>query len=886
MKILSRTIFLVTLSISLATLASAESPFSFESAPGRLPKDVVPLSYAVAIAPNASTLSISGTESIKLQFLSATAIVQFNSLNEKLNDVRFDGKPVKVVDSNDELQVTTVTLAAPAPIGRHVLSFSYTGNIETQPRGVFAQKYSQSGGREETLLSTQMETTDARRMFPCWDEPAFRAYFQLTVTVPANWAAVSNMPIARRIVRRNVATVSFRPSPKMPSYLVELTAGNIRKIATRSGATSIGVWAVAGHENDGKTALGNARQILVDYNEYFDYPYPLPKLDSIAVPGGFAGAMENWGAISANDRLLLLAPSSSIKDLQTVFSLQAHEMAHQWFGDLVTMGWWDDIWLNESFASWRGAKETDARNPTWKWWEHEDDSKETAMKADARASSHSIEQHVSDELQAAIAFDPEITYLKGQALLRMLEAYLGEGVFRDGIRRYMRAHAYSNATSADLWIALGAGNNKDIAQIAADWTTEPGFPLVTVMATCDPSGRRTIAMTQRRFLLAGLASTVSHWRIPMQIRSGLSGEVQTTLFHENGQSVPAGRCDEPLSVNANAIGFYRTQYDADTLAINTQQFAGSSDGNRIGLLDDQWALVESGAARLGSYLALVSSMNASLNTRAWQQIVGALGIIEYAERGSIGHDDFTAYARSIIKPVADSLGWNSNAEETPDAQELRRSLIRDLGEWGDPATIREARRRFVAFVQNKSTVHPDDQLTLLNIVAQNADVATFEQLRAVAKAAKDDTELERICLALASVRDPKLAAQVVQIAMSDELPPQAGLLRMRMIFRLASEHPQLSWETFTANEMRLVESVGFGAPLVISQFVPGVYWDAVPLEQLDAWVRAHVPAEMSDNVARGMETAGFKLAEKRMLVPAADSYLRSKSPQVRGQPTA
>src|SRR5580698_2690391 len=313
--------------VLLAPAAWCGAPFSFDSAPGRLPKDVVPLSYEVAVVPDVGSLSFAGTETIRLQFRTATATVQFNSLNETLSQVRLDGKPVKAVTSNDQQQLTTVTLTHPA-VGLHTLSFSYRGKIETQPQGLFAQKYSKPAGGEGLLLSTQMEATDARRMFPCWDEPAFRAYFTLTVTVPAAWETVSNMPISHRAVHGDLATVRFQRSPKMSSYLVEFSGGELRALSAQRGGTRFGVWAVAGQEQDGAEALANAQEILADFNDYFAYPYPLPKLDSIAVPGGFSGAMENWGAITYNDQALLVSPSSSMADRQTVFSIQAHEMAH------------------------------------------------------------------------------------------------------------------------------------------------------------------------------------------------------------------------------------------------------------------------------------------------------------------------------------------------------------------------------------------------------------------------------------------------------------------------------------------------------------------------------------------------------------------------------
>jgi aminopeptidase N len=869
---------------SFAIAASAEEPFSFDAAPGRLPKDAVPVSYSITVVPDASALTLSGSELVQLQLRSATARLQFNSKNETLHDVRLDGTPVKDVVTDDDQQLTTVTLTAPAPVGLHALTFSYRGKIETQPHGLFAQHYSKPDGGQGLMLSTQMEATDARRMFPCWDEPAFRATYQLKAVIPASWATVSNMPIDTRVVQGARSTVTFQRSPKMPSYLVEFSAGDLREISAQSDGIKFGIWTVRGHEQDGTVALANAQQILADYNDYFGYRYPLPKLDSIAVPGGYPGAMENWGAITYSARLLLLTPSSSIADRQRVFSIQAHEMAHQWNGDLVTMGWWDDIWLNESFASWRAAKETDLRNPSWKWWQTEDASKERAMRADARVSSHAIQQHVVNELQADNAFDPEITYSKGQAVLRMFEAYLGPDAFRDGVRRYIRAHAFSNATTADLWNALSATIGKDFGRIAADWTEQRGFPLVSVSASCDAAGTRTISLSQKRFLLRGTDPTASHWQIPLQLRAGTAGAPQTVLLSGDGQLVAAGRCDEPLSVDANAIGFYRAQYDAATLATNAKNFGEIPDGDRIALLDDQWALVEAGAQPLASFLTLAASMGSNRDTRAWEQIAAALGTIEYDERGTSGHGAFTAFARAIVKPIADQLGWDAKSDDPPDVQELRRTLLSDLGAWGDRATIDEARRRFDAFLKDHGSLAPDDQTVVLTIVARNADAASFEELHALAKAAKDEADMERYYTALMSVHDPQLAAQAAQIALSPESPPQAATLRSRLVFALADEHGQLSWSTFTGHVDSLMAPFPSSAPLRIAQYVPAIYWDSVPLDELEAWVRAHVPSEMSANVERGMETARFRLSEKQALVPAADSYV-SSLPQ-RAQPSA
>ncbi len=787
--------------------------------------------------------------------------------------MRFDGKPVRSVVSDNDRELTTVTLAVPATVGRHTLSFAYRGRIEKVPAGLFAQDYRDRQGVAGILLSSIMEPTDARRMFPCWDEPAFRATFKLQATVRADWGSVSNMPVERRVVHGSLATTTFRRSPRMPSYLVEYSAGHLAHISATSRGTHLSVWAVRGQESHGNTALADARQILSDYNEYFDYPFPLPKLDSIAVPGGFPGGMENWGAITYDERALLLTPASTLADRQHVFSIQAHEVAHQWNGDLVTMGWWDDIWLNESFASWMAAKETAQRHPQWHWWLSQDANKESAMAADSRTSSHPIQQHVTDELQANNAFDADITYRKGQAFLRMLETSLGEDTFRTAMRRFMKRHAYSNATTADLWNALSEASGRDVGALAAGWTEQPGFPLVNVEARCDASGARSLSLSQARFLLSGTAVPGPRWTVPLQVRSGARGSAQGLMLLQDGQNVAAGRCDEALSLNADAVGYYRVKYDPATLAVNTKQFARLGDGDRIALLDDQWALVESGASPLASYLALVAAMGTDLVPRAWEQISTALETIEYAERGMGGHEAFATYARSILRPEFDRLGWNAGLDEPADVQQLRRALIRDLGTWGDQGVIDGARRRFTSFAADHRSIGPDDQPVILSVVARYADASTFQQLHELARMTRDQSERTRFFSALMQVRDPELATQAARIALSDDIPPQVDSMRLSLVFELAPDHQQLAWLTFSQNSRALLKPHVLYGPLIAAQDMPRNFWSGVPLAELESWVRSHVPAEMATDIERGMEAAQFKLAEKATLVREADAYL-------------
>ncbi len=487
---------------------------------------------------------------------------------------------------------------------------------------------------------------------------------------------------------------------------------------------------------------------------------------------------------------------------------------------------------------------------------------------------------MTNDVQAQSAFDPEITYAKGQAVLRMFEAYLGPDVFRDGIRRYMKAHAYSNASSADLWNAMGKVDGRSVGQIAAGWTEQPGFPVISADASCDAQGKRTLTLSQRRFLLQGSDPNGSHWNVPLQIRSGADGVPQAVLLIRDGQTVPAGRCGQTLSANAGAIGFYRTEYDEDTLQANIRSFGTIPRGDRIALLDDQWALVEAGAQKLSSYLALAEALGSDLNERAWNQITQALGKIEHDERGTLGHDAFAAYARSIIKPVANQLGWEASAADTPGIRKLRQTVMRDLDLWGDQETVTQARQRFASFLLDPGVLAPDEQEVVLSIVARNADAAAFEQLHALARRAKNETELRRYYTAMMRVADPQLAAQAATIALSAEIPPQAASLRLYLVAELNDQNPQLSWATFSQNSAALIEPHQPYGSVIIAQNVPAVFWDSLPLDQLEAWINAHVPAEMAPMVARGMEAARFRFGEKMALVQAADAYIGSR-PQVR-----
>src|SRR5437667_3977099 len=456
-------------------VGAVEKPFNFNETPGRLPKEVVPTEYAIRIVPNVDNFTFAGSETVKLNVRSPVYQLVLNALELKIEAGSVDGKelPLSAIKTEDEKELLTLSLPSELAAGDHALTLRFTGKINQQGQGLFYVPYQeQRSGARKVMLGTQFEATDARRFFPCWDEPAFRARFQLSVVVPENWLAVSNMPIESEKEIAGGKEVRFAPTPPMSSYLNVFVAGELDVIESRVGPTQIRVIATKGKAELGRYALEASAQILQYYNDYFGVPYPLPKLDQIALPGGFGGAMENWGGITYYESALLFDPkNSSAETKQNIYEVLAHEMAHQWFGDLVTMAWWDNLWLNEGFASWMGSKCTAHFNPQWEVWLRRESprdptrrvgiAKEAAMEGDARSTTHPIQQPVATEAEANSAFD-DITYKKGQSFLRMLERFLGADVFREAIRRYMPTRRYSDTTTADLWNALSEASKKPV----------------------------------------------------------------------------------------------------------------------------------------------------------------------------------------------------------------------------------------------------------------------------------------------------------------------------------------------------------------------------------------------------------------------------------------
>src|SRR5213596_170164 len=616
---------------------ASEKPFSFKDTPGKLPKDAEPTDYSVRIVPDIDKLTFAGTEMVKLNVRRRVRQLVLNALELKIEAASIDGRelPDSAIKIDEKNELLALALPSELVTGEHTLGLRFTGKINEQGQGLFYMRYQEQGsGARKTMLGSQFEATDARRFFPCWDEPVFRARFQLSAVVPENWLAVSNMPIESERKITEGKEVRFAATPPMSSYLNVFVAGELDVIEARSDSTQVRVIATKGKAELGRYALEATAQILQYYNDYFGVPYPLPKLDQIALPGGFGGAMENWGGITYYESALLFDPkNSSAETKQIIYEVIAHEMAHMWFGDLVTMAWWDNLWLNEGFASWMGTKCTTHFNLQWEVWLRRNSprdptrrvgiAKEQAMEGDARSTTHPIQQPIATEAEANSAFD-DITYKKGQSFLRMLESFLGEEVFRDGIRRYIAAHKYSNTTTADLWNALSETSKKPIGEIAAGWTEQPGFPVVKVKREADGK----IQLTQERFTVNFKYAPPLKWKIPLTY--SVVGEAPATLLMTGTiASLQNIAADRALKLNENGAGNYRAEYDEPSWRLLLKALPKLGVEDRVNLLSDAWALVQAGRAPVALYFGLVKKLPASTDLAEGEQIINVLDSVNH-----------------------------------------------------------------------------------------------------------------------------------------------------------------------------------------------------------------------------------------------------------------
>ena len=785
-----------------ATAAQAEPKFDFDRTAGRLPKTAVPQAYHIDIVPDLKKLTLAGHETVLVDVRQAGPTITMNQAGLTLTRATLEDGNAATVTNDENLQQTTLHFAKQVTAGTHTLTIDYTGPIPNTPAGIYYDDYKTPSGASKRMLVTQFEVADARRMFPGWDEPAFKATFQLSAVVPSDLTAISNMPVtATTPAGEGLKKVQFATSPRMSTYLLALIAGDLAAVRGHAGKTDLAAWAPTGEEQQAQYSLSVESHVLPYYNQYFGVAYPLPKLDLIAIPGNFeAGAMENWGAITFVDNGMLFDDKTSdAATRERIHTYVAHEMAHQWSGDLVTMGWWDNIWLNEGFATWMEYKATDKFNPSWQIWPRQHDAHEQAMGVDAHPTTHAIQQVIADESQANSAFD-QISYQKGEQIIRMIEDWISPDTFRAGMREYMKAHQYNNATSADLWAALGHASHRDVAAMAAGFTEQPGVPLVQVSRSCE-GGQATLTLTEDRFTINDPNPKKLTWTIPVTL--GAPG-VKTTqvLLTGTPATIKLANCDTPMKANLGEDGYFRTQYDVASLKPLIARFSAFGAADRANLLGDQFAMFQAGRAPLGAYLDMLPQLKTETNIAVWEDTISHLNRLDALTRGSDVRTAYRAYVRKLLRPEFDRLGWDAKPGESFLDTLLRPDLIAALGQADDPQIQAEAKRRFDAFVANPDSLSPNLREPVATIVGHHADQATYDRLRKLGETATSTEEKLRYFSAMAVAQDPALVARTVAYTASGQVPN--GRVAMMVAYAgRGSDNPDLVFKLVQAQQGKI-----------------------------------------------------------------------------------
>ena len=864
--------------LGLSVAALAEQPFALADTPGQLPKTVVPRHYTLRIQPDLDLRTTTGTATIELEVRQPITELVLNA-----NDLAIDSATLADPDATPRaltprLDAAKQTLTLPVVLGpgRHVITLTFRGRIGTQAEGFFVDKYPTPSG-EKLMLGTQFEPTDARRVFPCWDEPVYRATYDVTLVVKEKLMAVTNTPAIRETSLDNGwKEVAFARTPAMASYLVALYAGEFEALEGEQDGVKLRILTTEGKRASAAYALESTKRILHYYNEYFGTPYPLPKLDQVGVPNAFAtfGAMENWGCITYIDTALLYDPATGSQEgRERVFKVIAHEVAHQWFGDLVTMAWWDNIWLNEGFASWMATKATDALNPQWQLWVRASEGRETALGLDARKTTHPIQQPIANESQANDAFDT-ISYQKGQGFLRMLEAYLGEDAFRAGLRRYMATHKYSNTTTADLWAALGAASGKPVVELAANWTEQPGFPVIMVSATGEGAAR-ALRLEQVRFTVNNPGAAPLTWNVPVTFANTSDlAKASSTLLGKAPATAPWPAGAGTVKANVGNTGFYRVLYD-DALTAALQRTVSTLPANdQLNLLGDTWALTEAGRTSATAWLGLAEQLRASLSQPVWEHVVGKLELIDRLQWGQPGRRAFHAWAVQLLGPRLAALGWETRPDESPLDAALRPKLIAALGTYGDRAVIDECMRRFQAFLGNPASLAGNLRAAVLAVVGRYATKETYDQLHALARSATTTEEKRRAYAAMQAALDPQLAAATLALTLGNEMSATEAARNVAAV--AGKEHADLAWEFAKANTAALLQRTTFFGRNVYLPGIAQVSTDAARADDLEKVVREKLPADALAEAAKGADVIRLYSSVKKRELPAIDAWIKQR----------
>ena len=746
--------------------------FVAKTAHARLDGNVIPSHYRLLFEPNLAAGTFRGEETIDVEVRKPSKDITLNAI-----EIVFDSASVTSGGKKHAARVSldpdseTATLHLDREIsGAATVAIAFRGRLNDQLRGFYL---SRTNARRYAV--TQFEATDARRAFPSFDEPAMKATFDISVIVDKGDTAISNGRIVSDKPRPHSRqhTIRFATTPKMSTYLVALLVGDFQCSEGGIAGVPIRICATPDKVQLTKFALRATEKELAFYNDYYGIKYPFGKLDIIAVPDFEAGAMENTAAITFRETALLVDENGAVGAQKKVAEVVAHEVAHQWFGDLVTMKWWNDVWLNEGFADWITPKAVAAFNPAWRVADDQALDTAHALDTDALQSTHPIRVTVETPEEINEIFDA-ISYNKTAAVLRMVEGFVGEPAFREGIRAYVRKYAYSNAAAEDFWSTMTAVTKQPFDRMMPSFVQQPGAPLVSVSTRCD--GDTTIlGLSQRRMFRSRarfLAGSNERWAIPLVIKDlDHPQNLRKVLFSDAAVDVKMAGCTPNLFVNAGGTGYYRTQYASQSAPRNAQQTLTSPE--QIVYLNDEWALVQIGERSVPDYLAEVQRFQGSRDRGVLTIIANALSSIGKNMTTPADQAAYASWVRTFLSPLEQSLGWTPAPGESDEERQLRAVIIRTLGETGgDAETLRHARALAGALLKDRSAVDASLRSAVLDLAAIDGDAALYDAYVAQLDKSLPPDDHYNFVYALSSFRDPALLKRSLDYGLSERIRSQ------------------------------------------------------------------------------------------------------------------
>lgn len=764
--------------VLMASLAGAQARFDFKTTPGLLSKDIRPTHYRLHFNLDPASDEFTGTATIALNIQTSSPDITLHA--DKLEASRVNltagsnGKASRAlrIEKNATQQTWRLIPQDGKAIaaGRYTLTIDYAGRVHQNAAGLYRAPH-KVNGQARDILATQLEAVFARTLFPAFDEPAFRSVFEISVQAPTAFEVHSNMPLQSVKDQGNQRLHTFLPTPSMPTYLVALAVGQFDTLQGQSGKTPLRIFTAPGKQAQAAYAMEVTQKVLPFYKAYFGIDYALPKLDQLAVPSTRWGAMEDWGLISYAETALLFDPNrSSVKRRHQVFSTVAHEVAHQWFGNLVTAASWEEIWLNEAFATWMEEKATDHFNPEWQVPLRRRQPMDWAMNKDASSATRAIRSGAVQEDRVFDVFD-EITYSKGGAVMSMIEGWLGPEVFQKGLAAYMQHRRFSNATAADLWFHIGQAAGKDVTSVARSWTDQKGFPLLQVNARCE-AGQTRLQVKQQRFASDAKAADATLWQVPLVVLH--ADKTHRLLLTKAEQEFAWPGCPQtPPLVNAGGQGFYRVQYAPELYAAIVQKLTTLTPTARITLLSDSFALVQSGQLSLSAYwnlLAQLPAVQGAGRATLIDQGRQSLNFLDAVYAQTPAQALLRERARQLLAPELKSLGWSAQNGESSETQVLRSGLINSLAHWGDTAVLKQAESLFDEDEAGTKPLPPEIRDAVIHAVGYGADASRHARLVKRLMEANSEEDRKRYSEALTAVTDAKLAKQVLELTLSGVLP--------------------------------------------------------------------------------------------------------------------